>query len=329
MRLLLSGYYGFANLGDEAILAGLTRELTRRGHLVTVLSADPVGTATRHGVGAAHRTRGLVGALLRCDALVSGGGGLLQDTTSARSLAYYLGVVRAAKLLGKRVAVYGQSLGPLTPTGRRRTAQALRDVPAFWRDERSRELARELGLEDRATADAALLLAPDEPVGADPNGPVLVTPRAGYPAYNQALARLARSLLNEGVPVAAVALHAGHDDAEVDALRRAAPGAEAWTARAPEELLELLPRASYVVSARLHGCVLAAAAGVGFAALTYDPKVAGFAALFGAPAFGAPVDDAALLSAARARPPLDLAVRDAQVRLARGGVGALLEALGA
>src|SRR5690606_33835830 len=117
VRILLSGYYGFANLGDEAILAGLARELGRRGHEVTALAAEPVATAAGHGVVAVHRTRGLVGALLRSDALVSGGGGLLQDATSARSLAYYLGVLRAARLLGKRAAVYGQSLGPLTPAG--------------------------------------------------------------------------------------------------------------------------------------------------------------------------------------------------------------------
>lgn len=329
MRLLISGYYGFANLGDEAILAGLSRELTRRGHQVTVLSADPAGTAAHHGVAAAHRTRGLIGALLRADAVVSGGGGLLQDATSARSLTYYLAVLRTARLLGRRVAVYGQSLGPLSATGRERVARALRGVPAFWRDERSRDLARELGLDDRLTADAALLLAPEEPAGPDPDGPVLLVPRAGHPAYNLALARLARSLAAADVPVAAVALHAGHDDAEVEGLRRAAPSLQAWRARTPEELIAALPRASFVVSARLHGCVLAAAAGVGFAALAYDPKVAGFAALLGAPAFAAPVDDAELLVAVLERPALDLAGRSAQVRLAREGVGALLETLGA
>ncbi len=329
MRLLLSGYYGFHNLGDEAILAGLSRELTRLGHEVAVLSADPVATAARHGVASAHRTRGLVGALLRSDALVSGGGGLLQDATSSRSLAYYLGMLRAARVLGPRVAVYGQSLGPLTPAGRLRVARALRGVPAFWRDETSRALARELGLDDRPTADAALLLAPEEPPGGRPDGPVLLVPRAGHPAHNQALARLARSLAGEGVPVASVALHAGHDDAEVESLRRAAPGTAAWSAGTADELLDLLPRASFVVSARLHGCVLAAAAGVGFAALAYDPKVAGFAALLGAPVFAAPVDDDALLATALARPPLDAEARARQVSLARDGVRELLLSLGA
>src|SRR5690606_29604315 len=328
VRVLLSGYHGFADLAAEAGLAGLARELTARGLRVTVLSGDPDATTAQHGVPAAHRTRGLLGALLRADALVSGGGGLLQDATSARSLTYYLATLRAARLLGKGVALYGQSLGPLNGVGRRRVAGAAAGLPAFRPDEPSRALARELGLDDRATADAALLLAPERPAGADPNGPVLVVPRAGHPAYNQALARLARALRGEGVPVAAVGLHARHDDAEVAALARTAPGLEALSARTPDELLALLPGASYVVSARLHGCVLAAAAGVGFAALSYDPKVAGFAALLGAPTFDAPVDDANLLAAATRREPLDLAAREAQVRLAREGLDALVAALG-
>src|SRR5690606_9750772 len=135
---------------------------------------------------------------------------------------------RAARLLGKGVALYGRSLGPRTRVGRRRVAGAAAGLPAFWRDEPSRALARELGLDDRATADAALLLAPERPAGADANGPVLLVPRAGHPAYNKALARVARALMSEGTPVATAALHAGHDDAEVEALKRVAPGLQVW-----------------------------------------------------------------------------------------------------
>lgn len=327
MRLLLSGYYGFGNLGDEAILAGLAGALTEGGHEVTVLSADPAATATQHGVATAHRTRGVIGALLRCDALVSGGGGLLQDLTSTRSLAYYLAVIRLARLLGKRVAVYGQSLGPLTDEGKNRVARALRGVPAFWRDEQSRDLARELGLDDHVTADAAMLLAPEEPVGPDRAGPVLLVPRAGHPKYNEALGQLARSLATGGVPLAAVALHSGHDDREVAAIVRVAPAVEVMQARTPAELLERLPSMSYVVSARLHGCVLAAAAGVGFAALSYDPKVEGFAALLDAPVFHEPVDPGALLETVDDPAPLDLYRRSELVASAKVGIEELSSAL--
>lgn len=54
----------------------------------------------------------LLGALLRSQVVLSGGGGLLQDRTSARNLTYYLGVIRLAKLLRRRVVVFNQSIGP-------------------------------------------------------------------------------------------------------------------------------------------------------------------------------------------------------------------------
>lgn len=329
MRLLLSGYYGFGNLGDEAILSGLVGAFRQRGHEVTVLSGDPAATEVQHDVRAAHRTRGLIGELLRCDALVSGGGGLLQDVTSARSLSYYLTTIRLARLIGKRVAIYGQSLGPLTGDGKRRVARAVRGVPAFWRDEQSRRLARELGLDDRSTADAALLLAPQRPPGPADDGPVLLVPRSGHPDHNQALQRLAGSLIDEGARVTAVALHHGPDDAEVAGLMRAVPGVEVADARSPAHLLELLAGVRFVVSARLHGCILAAAAGVPFAALSYDPKVEGFAERVGAPVFHAPVDASALLEATKEPAPLDPSRRAELVTEADVGIDELFSALAA
>ncbi|QRN79506.1 MAG: hypothetical protein JK586_14715, partial [Nocardiopsis sp. BM-2018] len=79
VRWLVSGYYGADNLGDEALLAGLVGSLRRRGaRRLGVLSLDPGATRAAHHVVAHHRLRGLPGALLRSDVLVSGGGGLLQ-----------------------------------------------------------------------------------------------------------------------------------------------------------------------------------------------------------------------------------------------------------
>ena len=68
-RVLLSGYYGFGNLGDEALLSGLSGALQRRGVSVTVLSADPAATRASHGVSARHRVTGLLPGVLAADAV--------------------------------------------------------------------------------------------------------------------------------------------------------------------------------------------------------------------------------------------------------------------
>lgn len=304
MRVLVSGYYGAGNVGDEALLAGLLAGLRARGFAVAVLSAEPAATERLHSVRAFHRVSGLVPGLLWAGAVVSGGGGLLQDSTSARSLGYYLAVIRAARLLGRRVAVYGQSLGPLSPVGRERVRRALEGVPLAVRDEESRTLARELGLGSVLVADPALLIGvPDGVRQPDPTGPVVLVPRAGQDTLNSALESLALHLADEGVPLAAAAFHPRQDAPAVARLAHLVPGLEIRDAASPVAALTALGGARYVVSVRLHGCVLAARLGVGFAGLSYDPKVRGFLAQAAAPAFQRPVDERALLNLVRAAPP--------------------------
>ncbi|MBX3143192.1 MAG: polysaccharide pyruvyl transferase CsaB [Trueperaceae bacterium] len=299
MRVLLSGYYGLGNLGDEAILAGLAPALRSRGVELTVLSGDPDATAAIHEVGAASRTTGAPMALLRCQALVSGGGGLLQDSTSSRSLSYYLGLLRAAKALGKRTAVFAQSLGPLSGAGRDKVARTLRGVPVAVRDEQSLRLAADMGLRAEMVADPALLLPLPEPRRSTGEPYVLLIPRGGFDEFNAALLRLAQALTAAGESVAALAMHPRLDDPAVAALRQAVPGVKALAATTPHEALRIIADAQCVVSVRLHGCILATLAKVPCVALSYDPKVAGFAALAGIEVLEPASEPAHLLAASQ------------------------------
>ena len=112
MKVVLSGYYGFANTGDEAILLAITRELKRLGHTPVVLSQTPLDTAQKYGVESCGRMKPLelLSALWGADALLSGGGGLLQDKTSARTLTYYLAIIRLARFFGKKVVIFNDEV---------------------------------------------------------------------------------------------------------------------------------------------------------------------------------------------------------------------------
>lgn len=317
MRALLSGYYGYGNLGDEALLAGLVGGLKARGIEPVVLSGDPAATRTLHDVAAAHRYRGLLPALARCDALVSGGGGLLQDGSSRRSLSYYLTVIRLARTLGKRVVVYGQSVGPLSQVGRRRVGHVLAGLPLAVRDAPSVDLLGTLGLHAERVADPALLLSPPPP--AEPGGPVMLVPRAGHDDLNEALAAAGRLLREAGLRIATLALHEREDAAAAERIA-VATQASRLEAATPEQALRHIGTARYVLSARLHGLILAARAGVGFAGLVYDPKVAGFLDDARAPAFRRPVEPRRLADLAREARPPDPDVVAALVRRAEAGL---------
>ena len=170
MRIALSGYYGFDNAGDEALLSAITssiRKITPQADFV-VFSGSPARTTARHAIRAVnYLDPWAVGRELnRCDLLISGGGSIFQDVTSWRSLPYYIAVVALAKLLGKTVVFYAQGVGPI----QRSISKFLMRLVAnrvdliTVRDEKSKQLLLDLGVTLpplRVTADPVFSLQPN------------------------------------------------------------------------------------------------------------------------------------------------------------------------
>lgn len=327
MRVLVSGYLGKGNLGDEALFSGLARGLAARGHRVEALSADPPRTRAEHGVAAAHRLHGLPLALARADAVVSGGGGLLQDVTSGRSLRYYLGVIGAARAARRRVVVFGQSIGPLSEAGRARTARTLARLPIAVRDRPSQALLDELGLPSTLVADTALALAPADAEEGVPGETLLLVPRAGVTGATDGLVAVARRARARGERVAVLPFESGADELEADRIANAVAGVERWSAADPREALDACGRAAFVVSVRLHGLILATRAGRGHVGVAYDPKVTGFLRESGGCGVAVPVDADELVARVEERRGLDGSRRAVLLRRAENGLDWLDETL--
>ncbi len=166
--IALSGYYGFYNTGDEAILEVIIDFLQRQlpGVEVVVFSADPGHTRRTYGVEAVSRTHmsSIVRTLRRADLLISGGGGLFQDITSFRSVVYYLGIIELAMLMDKKVAVFAQGMGPLHHRMAMKWVKRVLDRVDLVsvRDPFSARFLEELGVkrEVRVTADPVFSLTP-------------------------------------------------------------------------------------------------------------------------------------------------------------------------
>ena len=128
MRVTVAAWIGSANAGDELIHAALRRKLLARGAHVTAVTMhpDPGPSAVRHRDPVA-----LARAVRASDALVFGGGGLLQDQTSSFNLPYHLSRLALARLPGTRRAVVGVGVGPLrTVAGRAQVRRALQGITA-------------------------------------------------------------------------------------------------------------------------------------------------------------------------------------------------------
>ncbi|MBM3457741.1 MAG: polysaccharide pyruvyl transferase CsaB, partial [Armatimonadetes bacterium] len=105
-QILFSGYYGLGNAGDEAVLDASV-ELFRRERptlALSVLSGNVAETQRRLRLRAVPRFHpvAVLAAVRASDLVLSGGGSLLQDRTSMKSLLYYLSVLILAKRLGKK-----------------------------------------------------------------------------------------------------------------------------------------------------------------------------------------------------------------------------------
>lgn len=319
MVVALSGYYGFGNAGDEAILMALVREARRRGIEPVVLSADPAATQALHHVRAVPRARppALV-TLARADGLLSGGGGLLQNRTSNRSLGYYLGTLYLAQVLGKPTWIFGQSLGPLTSAGRRFAGPALRRSNAVVvRDRPSLELARSMGVRPERlllAADPALLLEPPS-VGREERL-VVVVPRGRLPQVaNLRLREAAERLQALGFEVLVLGFQPHYDEEALELFK----GFHRELSGDPRRVLYWIAQAGYVLSLRLHGLILAAAAGTPYAGGSYDPKVRAFCTESKAPYWELPGDPEAMVRVALHRSGPDPSVlRAMRVRAAEG-----------
>lgn len=116
-RIVLSGYYGFNNAGDEAVLYAIIEALKNKikDIEVIVLSNNPEQTEKLYKVKAINRwkMKEVFKILKKSDLLISGGGSLLQDVTSKNGILYYLGVIGIAKILRKKVLIYSQGIGPV------------------------------------------------------------------------------------------------------------------------------------------------------------------------------------------------------------------------
>ena len=105
-QILLCGYFGCGNLGDDAILVGLSEAIADLDVKFTMLSGAPDETFRLYGMRSIPRRdlKQVQQAILESDYVVFPGGSIFQDVTSVRSAAYYNSLVRRAKKAGKKAA---------------------------------------------------------------------------------------------------------------------------------------------------------------------------------------------------------------------------------
>ncbi len=310
-KVVISGYYGFKNNGDEAMLYAMLKALGQRvrGFDPVVLSSDPEETGRFFGVRAVprHDLRLILNELRRADLLISGGGGLLQDVTGPNSILYYLGVVTMARMLQKPVFFYGQGIGPVrTALGRTLMRLVVNRVDMITvRDRESKDELAGLGVvrpRVEVTADPALGLdvaeiKPEpgvailEGAGVTPGSDLVgVSVRAwkGLVAYKGVIARVCDHIAARGRRVVFLPMHYPVDIAvsrEIASLMKQSP---VIIERRLDfkEMLSLMAQTRMIMGMRLHFLIFGAILNIPMVGISYDPKVDRFLSLVDMPSGG-------------------------------------------
>jgi len=161
--VLVLGYYGFGNLGDELLSKAVVDNLTELGiekERIVLLSANPQKSEETCGVKCYNRWNlGTVSALMKQSrSFLLGGGGLFQDISSVKSCGYYWWMVRAAKMSKTAVWAVSQSVGPLkSRLGKWFTKNALKNCAYISvRDEKSLKILSKWNIEASLAPDLVL-----------------------------------------------------------------------------------------------------------------------------------------------------------------------------
>lgn len=294
-HIVISGYYGFDNAGDEAVLKSIVTDLylLKSDLKITVLSNNPKQTMIDYRVQSVSRWdfKAILKTLKEANLLISGGGSLVQDVTSAYGYLYYLGIIFLAKLLKVPVMLYAQGLGPLKrPLSRFLTGLVFRFANrASFRDEDSLALFKRLG---KKMPLASLVFDPVLGYDKKEGEPILAEKTEGkkrllfalrpWQGLNPSLFAKAINALEANYNCYLLPMHKGSD---TDFARLIlSEGAKATLL--PDELnldtlLRLFSEVDSVIAMRLHGLIMAANQKKPILAISYDPKCDSFMKMLG------------------------------------------------
>ncbi len=308
--IIISGYYGFDNSGDDAILMAIIDNLRslRQDLRIVILSKNPEKTRSAYGVDAVDRFNlfEVLRVMKNAKLFINGGGTLITDITSTRSLMYYLATIHLARKKGLKVMLYANGIGPVRgKLNRMLTSRVINQVDVITlREEASRKELDSLDItrpEIAVTADPALWLQPSPPeeirslweqesiTSELPMVGFCIRKWEGYDKYSNTIAGLADYMVRTfGVKPVFIPMHFPGDlDVALDIASKMTEKAAVMKNRySVAQTLGMINQMEMVLGMRLHALIYAVSLQVPVIGLIYDPKVEGFLQYVNQPSAG-------------------------------------------
>lgn len=281
-KILISGYYGFDNFGDETILSVLVKKLKEFTPFITVLSKNPSKTKDLHKVESSFFFSPCKAffRVLKCDILFSGGGSLLQDVTSLNSLLYYLLLINIALFFRKKVIIFAQGIGPINNKfGAFLTKNTLKKCSLVTvRDRKSKMLLNKWGIDADLVCDPLFDL---ETYEYSPSNKVGVQLRSFKTLKEDLLTKLAQQI-NKEFSDKEIEIYSFQDSLDLavcrhfeEILKSINPQINTTLIhnQTSQEILYKISKLDYMIAMRFHANLVAIKYGIKTLAVCYDVKV--------------------------------------------------------
>ena len=294
--IIINGYYGYKNIGDEALLQAMIENIKKSypDAKLCILSSNPKETSKRYLVNSINRYNifKIYREMKSAKLFISGGGSLLQDVTSTKSLVYYTSILKAAKKLGLKVMIYANGFGPINKSKNiEKVKNAL--ISADWismREPESANIVKKLipGIEVSVSADPAFCLDKTDDkwqsrllkkFNIDDGQKYFAISLRDWsnsdPRIVEKTVEYCKEIVKKyNIYPLLVAMQTTKDLSICNSIKSKlgynTPVISDITAK---ELISILEKVEFSVGMRLHFLMFSAIAGVPVIALSYDPKV--------------------------------------------------------
>lgn len=279
-KVLISGYYGFDNFGDELILSLLLEKL--KDCDVTVMTANPRKTFDTFKV---HTIQTfsyphVMKELAKCDVLISGGGNLLQNVTSTGSLIFYSMIIQFALGLKKEVMIFAQGIGPIKGFFPNFLVKTLLKQCKYIsvRDDDSKKLLDKWKIKSNLVCDPAFSI---EVQSAERTQKVGIQLRKfdtlTDKLFDNIIKQIRTRYYNRQIELISLQdeLDVGISQVFINKLRKAEPSIKVSLAKglSVEQVINKISEYDVMIAMRYHACLIGAKYGVKTMAIAYDPKV--------------------------------------------------------
>ncbi len=292
--IIISGYYGFKNNGDDTTLKAIIQSLRQLSPniRITVLSKNPAETGRIYKVDSINRLNipAIYKRLKQSSLLISGGGSLIQDVTSEKSLSYYLYIIRLAQMAGAKTMLYGNGIGPVLNKDRYPyIAKILNKVDTITlRDPDSAKALEEMGVTSKnihITADSVFSLISNKKAMGEfqksisKDNSFCVSIRSWdnlAQDFDDIIAKACHYIYEKyNLTPVFIPMQPSRDNAICERIRKRLhiPSSTIDGNTTFDKVINTIAKSEFVIGMRLHILIYSACVGVPVIGLDYDPKI--------------------------------------------------------